>query len=108
MSSQDDGDDVANKTTVQMHAREVHFHVLDMALPAEWKRVTPQVWTKERDALETYEATVGGYALRVDLRQGDAWKGRLEAPDGSVSETEQFERQVDAVRALANLLDAKK
>ncbi len=108
MSSDDKHASAANKTTTRMEARELHLHVLDLVLPADWERTTPQFWTKDRDSLETYEAEIDGFTLQVELKSDELWIGRLEAPDGSKTKTDSFRSQPHAVRALVEALESHK
>jgi hypothetical protein len=105
MSPDDNDTEASKKTTKRMEARDLHFHVLDLVLPAQWERVTPQFWTKDRDSLETYEAQINGCTVQVEMKSDQLWVARLEAPDGTKIETSRFERQPDAVRAIAEALD---
>lgn len=105
MSSDNDAGVGNDKTTAQMDARDLHLHVLDLVLPAEWSRVTPQFWTKDHDSMETYEAHIHGRKVQVELKSDHLWIGRLESSGDSTTETDRFERQTDAVRALAKLLE---
>ena len=104
MSPDENDVDAGKKTTKRMEARDLHLHVLDLVLPADWERVTPKFWTKDRDSLETYEATVEGSTLQVELKSDQLWVGRVETADGSTTQTERFERQPDAVRAVAEMI----
>jgi hypothetical protein len=104
MSPDENDADAGKKTTKRMEARDLHLHVLDLVLPADWERVTPQFWTKDRDSLESYEATIDGSIVQVELKSDQLWMGRVETADGSTTETERFERQPDAVRAVAAVL----
>lgn len=105
MSPEDKDPQVSKKTTKRMASRDLHLHVLDLVVPADWKRVTPQYWTKDRDSLETYEAHIQGCTVQVELKSDQLWVGRVEAADGTKSETSRYERQPDAVRAVAEILD---
>lgn len=104
MSGDDNNASDNDKTTTRMQARDLHLHVLDLVLPADWERVTPQFWTKDRDSQETYEAHIGGCKVQIELKSDQLWIGRLETSDENQVETERFERQPDAVRALAELI----
>lgn len=105
MSPDDDNTDASNKTTARMEARELHLHVLDLVLPADWERVTPQFWTKDRDSLETYEATIDGATVQVELKSDQLWEARLETEDGATFETDRYEHQPDAVRAIVEVIE---
>lgn len=105
MDSDEQNKDASSKATARMESRDVHLHVLQMVLPADWTRVTPKFWTKDRDSLETYEANVDGYTLQIELKSDQLWVGRLKSADEVVAETDRHKRQPAAIRELVELLE---
>lgn len=97
-----------DKTTTRMDSSDLHLHVLQLVLPADWKQVPPQFWTKDRGGFQTYETEVDGFTLQVELKSDERWLGRLLGPDGTKIETDLHERQRDAVRALVLAIEQLK